>query len=89
MGFTSGEPFVVDDEHVDAFKRLKRKMYCGFCGKDFKLGERARFCFIPKYSNPWVCADCDNGNNDDLESILIKREKEFRKLKRTIYRVFK
>lgn len=49
--FTDQKPFVVDADRRSAFTRLKKKFNCSICGKEFEIGDTAR----------WVYANGTNG----------------------------
>lgn len=65
MNFTDRKPFVVEENTLASFKRVKKRFNCKLCGRDFAVGDTARWIYANFAESPvrcgnfFVCGKCD------------------------------
>ena len=82
--WTNRKPFVVNKELLATFKKAKKTLHCGFCMKNLKDGDGARWVFtnrngLPRGAagNPFVCSNCENSD----EALIEKRVEMYNQFK--------
>lgn len=59
--FTKGRPFTVTDHDltINWGGRGRHGFVCGMCDRYFEVGDRARWVYMSKAPNIFVCSSCD------------------------------